>query len=294
MDNVITFQMRSAEQEEDLGELWERMQANLTAVSSSQARDRRAPTAPLRPRPAPAPLGLGAGAAPCCREGKQHMAWPLRRPRQRRATGRSRSLHLSPRGQPCHLSGRLEQGSPYGCPGRELAPFRMELPRPLAPRPSQPPGTQPGAWSKPSAVPMAISSRTKPGSALLGWGSGSQGSCGVGKPGELRCGAEPSRVRKPRTCRSRCWPRTRCAPNSVVPVSGHPAPARCMEEARGAGLLGGETEARGKLRHGEVAVAEPAGVRPSGALRAGPCCLPFPGELSFPLFLSKLSLFALK
>lgn len=40
MDNVITFQMRSAEREEDLGELWERMQANLTAVSSFQARDR--------------------------------------------------------------------------------------------------------------------------------------------------------------------------------------------------------------------------------------------------------------
>lgn len=185
MDNVITFQMRSAEQEEDLGELWERMQANLTAVSSSQARDRRAPTAPLRPRPAPAPLGLGAGAAPCCQEGKQHMAWPLRRPRQRRATGRSSSLPLSPRGQPCHLGGGLEQGSPYGCPGRELAPFRTELPRPLAPCPSQPPGTQPGAWSEPSAgsaraVGHRLSSQMKPGSAPLGWGSRSRGSCGVG------------------------------------------------------------------------------------------------------------------
>lgn len=106
---------------------------------------------------------------------------------------------------------------------------------------------------------------------------------GQQKPGELWCGAEPSRVRKPRTCRSRCWPRTRCAPNSSVAVSGHPAPARCTEEARGAGMLWGETEARGKLRHGEAAAAEPAGVSPSGALRAGPCCLPFPGEVSFPL-----------
>lgn len=132
--------MRSAEQEEDLGELWERMQANLTAVSSSRARDRRAPAAPLRPRPAPAPLGLGAGAAPCCREGKgregkQHMAWPLWRPRQRRATGRSHSLPLSPRGEPCHLHGGSEQGSPYGCCGRELATFPgTDLPRPRAPR----------------------------------------------------------------------------------------------------------------------------------------------------------------
>lgn len=38
MDNVITFQMSSAEREEDLEELWERMQANLTAVSSSRVR----------------------------------------------------------------------------------------------------------------------------------------------------------------------------------------------------------------------------------------------------------------
>lgn len=68
---------------------------------------------------------------------------------------------------------------------------------------------------------------------------------GQRKPGELRCGAEPSLVRKPRTCGSRCWPRTRRAPNSSVAVSRHPGPARCMEDARIAGFLWGETEARG-------------------------------------------------
>lgn len=39
-----------------------------------------------------------------------------------------------PGGEPCHLRGRSEQGSPYGCCGQELAPFLgMELPHPLAP-----------------------------------------------------------------------------------------------------------------------------------------------------------------
>lgn len=71
MENVVTFQMRAAEWEEDRGERWERMQANLTAVSSSWTRDRAAPgavvlplaaqTLPPAPSLARAPLVLAGG-----------------------------------------------------------------------------------------------------------------------------------------------------------------------------------------------------------------------------------------
>lgn len=39
----------------------------------------------------------------------------------------------------------------------------------------------------------------------------------------------------------------------------------------------------GKLRHGAVAVAEPAALKPSCALSLGPCCLSLPGGVSFLL-----------
>lgn len=76
MDNVITFQMRSAEQEEDLGELWERMQANLTAVSSFWARDGAvlgATNLPLPGQVLPQSLGLARAllAAAQDQKGKQ-------------------------------------------------------------------------------------------------------------------------------------------------------------------------------------------------------------------------------
>jgi len=58
--------MRSAEQEEDLGELWERMQANLTAVSSSRAGDGAAPGATSLPLPGQVvPWSPGLARARC-------------------------------------------------------------------------------------------------------------------------------------------------------------------------------------------------------------------------------------
>lgn len=65
MDNVITFQISSAEREEDLGELWERMQANLTAVSSSRVRASSTRGPELSP---PQPCSLQPGHA-----GRQQM-----------------------------------------------------------------------------------------------------------------------------------------------------------------------------------------------------------------------------
>lgn len=102
MDNAITFQMRSAEREEDLGELWERMQANLTAVSSSRARDRAALGATNLPLPSQVlPLSPGPAWALCWQqlrdegERREHMVSPETEGTACRAA-KSQSASVSP------------------------------------------------------------------------------------------------------------------------------------------------------------------------------------------------------
>lgn len=110
MDNVITFQMRSAEQEEDLGELWERMQANLTAVSSSRASTGGHNPAPSQPGPLYIPwLGAGSAGGTSGPEGTRENIWSLRRPRVLRAC---HSLPLSPQGTAMSPAWQVGAGFP--------------------------------------------------------------------------------------------------------------------------------------------------------------------------------------
>jgi len=105
MDNVITFQMSSAEREEDLEELWERMQANLTAVSSSRVRAGSTGGPELSPPPA-----LLLAACPCraAADGLSGDQGSTVQHSQVTACHRVPGGAVSPRGG-------LQQGSLYGC-----------------------------------------------------------------------------------------------------------------------------------------------------------------------------------
>lgn len=110
MDNVITFQMRSAEQEEDLGELWERMQANLTAVSSSRANAGGHNPALSQPGPPYIPwLGTGSAGGTSGPGGTRENIWSLQRPRVLRAC---HSLPLSPQGTAMSPARQVGAGFP--------------------------------------------------------------------------------------------------------------------------------------------------------------------------------------
>lgn len=110
MDNVITFQMRSAEQEEDLGELWERMQANLTAVSSSRASTGgHNPTSSQPGPPCIACLGMGSAGSTSGLEGTRENIWSLWRPRVLCA---SHSVPLSPQGTAMSPAWQVGAGFP--------------------------------------------------------------------------------------------------------------------------------------------------------------------------------------
>lgn len=102
--------MRSAEQEEDLGELWERMQANLTAVSSSWASAGGHNPAPSQPGPPHIPwLGTGSAGSTSGLEGTGENIWSPQRPRELRA---SHSLPLSPRGTAMSPAWQVGAGFP--------------------------------------------------------------------------------------------------------------------------------------------------------------------------------------
>lgn len=102
--------MRSAEQEEDLGELWERMQANLTAVSSSRASAGGHNPAPSQPGPPHIPwLGAGSAGSTSGLEGTVENIWSPQRPRELRA---SHSLPLSPQGTAMSPAWQVGAGFP--------------------------------------------------------------------------------------------------------------------------------------------------------------------------------------
>lgn len=157
MDNVITFQMRSAEQEEDLGELWERMQANLTAVSSSRASAGGHTPAPSQPGPPYIPwLGMDSAGSTSGLEGTRENIWSPQRPRVLRA---SHSLPLSPQGTAMSPAWQVGAGFPIWLlwagtgpvPGDGAAPVAGKVCCSIPPACGPSSHTRWEAWAQPSS-----------------------------------------------------------------------------------------------------------------------------------------------